>query len=82
MFLFYFYKVFFSFAAGGVVNISGVYKVRPRIIFISDGCPTDEAQATGSDIQSNVNQVCFLYLSVNCNTTLPSSHELNHEHCN
>ncbi|KAK7478403.1 hypothetical protein BaRGS_00030328 [Batillaria attramentaria] len=41
---------------GGIVNISGVYKVRPRIIFITDGRPTDETVETGSDVQSNMNQ--------------------------
>lgn len=48
---------------GGVVNVSG-YKIRPRIIFISDGCPTDEAQAAGPDLQSNVNQVKFTLVQV------------------
>lgn len=53
---------------GGIVSISGVYKVRPRIIFITDGLPTDEAQETGHDLQSNVNQVGRLY----CLIFLPS----------
>ena len=46
------------------MNISGVYKVRPRIIFITDGCPTDEAQEMGHDLQSNVNQVRIRVFSV------------------
>ncbi|KAK7115958.1 uncharacterized protein [Littorina saxatilis] len=44
---------------GGIVSISGVYKVRPRIIFITDGLPTDETQDTGPDLQSNKNQTSF-----------------------
>ncbi|XP_076443753.1 uncharacterized protein LOC143282123 [Babylonia areolata] len=44
---------------GGVVNIAGVHKLRPRIIFITDGCPTDEAQETGHDFPGNINAVKF-----------------------
>lgn len=44
---------------GGIVNVSGVYKVRPRIIVITDGRPTDEAVDTGADLQSNISQVKF-----------------------
>ncbi|KAK7482638.1 hypothetical protein BaRGS_00026137 [Batillaria attramentaria] len=44
---------------GGVVNVAGCHRVRPRIIFFSDGRPTDEATEHGSDVQSNVNEVKF-----------------------
>ncbi|KAL8616661.1 hypothetical protein ACOMHN_031643 [Nucella lapillus] len=44
---------------GGVLNIAGVYKVRPRIIFITDGWPTDETVETGPDLPGNVNETRF-----------------------
>ena len=42
------------------MNVSGVYRVRPRIIFMTDGCPTDEGQETGPDLPGNLNQVMAL----------------------
>lgn len=44
---------------GGVVNVAGCHRVRPRIIFFTDGRPTDEATEHGLDVQSNVNEVKF-----------------------
>ncbi|XP_070204539.1 uncharacterized protein [Littorina saxatilis] len=44
---------------GGVVNVAGCHRVRPRLIFFTDGRPTDEATETGLDVQSNVNEVKF-----------------------
>ena len=45
------------FDTGGVVNVAGCHRVRPRLIFFTDGRPTDEAMEFGADIQSNVNEV-------------------------
>ncbi|XP_025076928.1 uncharacterized protein LOC112553731 [Pomacea canaliculata] len=44
---------------GGIVNVAGVYKVYPRIIFITDGHPTDESVESGSDSPTNLSQVKF-----------------------
>jgi hypothetical protein len=48
---------FYSKTTGGVVNVAGCHRVRPRLIFFTDGRPTDEATESGPDIQSNVNEV-------------------------
>ena len=45
------------FDTGGVVNVAGCHRVRPRLIFFTDGRPTDEAMEFGTDTQSNVNEV-------------------------
>ncbi|XP_046350621.2 uncharacterized protein LOC124131401 [Haliotis rufescens] len=37
---------------GRVVNVAGFHKIRPRVLFITDGKPTDEAQWTGPDNDS------------------------------
>lgn len=44
---------------GGVVNVAGCHRVRPRIIFFTDGRPTDEATEKGSDQQTSVSEVKF-----------------------
>lgn len=44
------------------MNVAGVYKVYPRIIFITDGHPTDESVESGSDSPTNLSQVYFASL--------------------
>ncbi|XP_025076970.1 uncharacterized protein LOC112553757 isoform X2 [Pomacea canaliculata] len=44
---------------GGLVNIAGCHRVRPRIIMVTDGRPTDEATEHGKDLQTNINEVKF-----------------------
>ncbi|XP_076443447.1 uncharacterized protein LOC143281972 [Babylonia areolata] len=44
---------------GGVVNVAGCHRVRPRVVFFTDGRPTDESSEKGPDVQSNVNEVKF-----------------------
>ena len=41
------------------MNVAGCHRVRPRLVFFTDGRPTDEALETGPDMQSNVNDVCL-----------------------
>ncbi|XP_025085639.1 uncharacterized protein LOC112559026 isoform X2 [Pomacea canaliculata] len=42
---------------GGVVSVSGEWNVRPRIIFISDGYPTESTEDKGLDVAKNINHV-------------------------
>ncbi|XP_067667526.1 uncharacterized protein [Haliotis asinina] len=37
---------------GGVLTVRGVHKIRPRIIFITDGLATDDTRPTGQDTPS------------------------------
>lgn len=39
------------------MNIAGCHRVRPRIIMVTDGRPTDEATEHGKDLQTNINEV-------------------------
>lgn len=42
---------------GGIVSVSGEWNVRPRIIFISDGYPTESSEDKGQDVAKNINHV-------------------------
>ncbi|KAL8580284.1 hypothetical protein ACOMHN_061525 [Nucella lapillus] len=44
---------------GGAVNVAGCHRVRPRLVFITDGRPTNEALEFGADTQSNISEVKF-----------------------
>lgn len=37
---------------GGVLSVGGAHKIRPRIIFITDGLATDESYPVGQDTAS------------------------------
>ena len=41
------------------MNVAGCHRVRPRLIFFTDGRPTDEATEFGPDTQSNISEVCL-----------------------
>jgi Mg-chelatase subunit ChlD len=42
---------------GGIVSVSGEWEVKPRIIFISDGYPTESTEVAGNDSPSNITNV-------------------------
>lgn len=44
---------------GGAVTVAGCHRVRPRLVFFTDGRATDEGLEFGADTQSNVNEVKF-----------------------
>jgi hypothetical protein len=43
-----------------IISVSHVYDVKPRIIFMSDGYPTENIDDPGLDVASNKMHVSFL----------------------
>ena len=43
--------------SGGIVSVSGEWDVKPRIIFISDGFPTESTASVAGDVASNITNV-------------------------
>ena len=39
------------------MSVSGEWDVKPRIIFISDGFPTESTESTGGDVASSITNV-------------------------
>ena len=56
--------IFFLFSSASIISVSGVYDVRPRIIFISDGYPTENIDDGGLDCAHNKMHVSWYFLSV------------------
>ena len=52
-----FLRTILALRVGGIVSVSGEWEVKPRIIFISDGRPTESTESGDRDIPSNITNV-------------------------
>lgn len=44
-----------------IISVSGMYHVKPRIIFISDGHPTENVDSDEADLPINPMHVCIFF---------------------